>query len=694
MKIIFSLYLVFYAIFSFSGGIDKGYDALKMYNYFEAKNRFESNLKKDSVACSYGLAVIYFRKDNPFHDYKLAKSNFEVCIRNLPNYSPKDLNKLNKLGIDSVAIDTLKNALSAYFFHLARHEQDYQPFLNQFKWAQEYDSAVYLLDELFFEAAIEENSSESFLKFIGFYPESAFLAQAHKRYNRLLYLESTTRLTALSYVNFIRNHPESPFVDEAEDEIYKINTQDRSVQSYTFFIQNFPSNRNLFDAWRKLSKAYLFSFTEERYNSFKQDFPDYPFMGELEVELSLSRIVYLPYLKYEKWGFIDTLGFVRVPVEYESVEKFKEGYSVVKMEDKFGAINKKGDLVIPMIYDEFYDFHEGLAIVSIEGLYGMVNRAGELVLQIEYEDISEMVEGLAKAEKDGLYGFYDQNGFERIESIYEEAENFNKGKSIVSLNGKYGVIDKYGVVLIDFKYDDLIYYTETLLAAETENGWGIISFEKDTILDFEMDLIRPLYNGYGYFEYENKFGFLNENGRIYIEATFDVFADDKQLCYFKNGHALVKNQGKFGLINEKGKKVIPSIFNGIGYFNDLIPIKKEDKWGYCDEKANRKIDYKYDYASNFMNLVAIVELDSKIGMINKKGDFILNPEFEEITILDSNYVKVKKNEKYGLYSQTGTQIIPIENDELNFYSNVLIAVINAGELNYFNLKSNAYIEIE
>ena len=68
------------------GRIERGYDALRIYNYFKAKSIFEKSLKKDASAAASGLATIYFRKDNPFHSldsaYRYisrAKETFEVC---------------------------------------------------------------------------------------------------------------------------------------------------------------------------------------------------------------------------------------------------------------------------------------------------------------------------------------------------------------------------------------------------------------------------------------------------------------------------------------------------------------------------------------------------------------------------------------------------------------------------------------
>ena len=55
-----------------AGKISKAYEALKSYNYFEAKRLFDKSLKKETAPAAYGLSNIYFRQDNPFFNIDSA----------------------------------------------------------------------------------------------------------------------------------------------------------------------------------------------------------------------------------------------------------------------------------------------------------------------------------------------------------------------------------------------------------------------------------------------------------------------------------------------------------------------------------------------------------------------------------------------------------------------------------------------
>ena len=57
--------------------IDKGFAALNEYDYFKAKKVFYTCAIKYRKLADFGLATIYYRKDNPFHNIDSAYA----CIK-------------------------------------------------------------------------------------------------------------------------------------------------------------------------------------------------------------------------------------------------------------------------------------------------------------------------------------------------------------------------------------------------------------------------------------------------------------------------------------------------------------------------------------------------------------------------------------------------------------------------------------
>ena len=88
-----------------AGGLDKGFDALSIHDYFKAKTLFYKALKKDSAAATYGLSVIYSRDNNPFYSLDSALLYIKLSASTFANIvSDKQKEKYGALKVDSISI--------------------------------------------------------------------------------------------------------------------------------------------------------------------------------------------------------------------------------------------------------------------------------------------------------------------------------------------------------------------------------------------------------------------------------------------------------------------------------------------------------------------------------------------------------------------------------------------------------------
>lgn len=66
----------------------------------------------------------------------------------------------------------------------------------------------------------------------------------------------------------------------------------------------------------------------------------------------------------------------------------------------------------------------------------------------------------------------------------------------------------------------------------------------------------------------------------------------------------------------------------------LACVKSGDKWGYIDRKDNFVINPQYDIATFFYDEYAVVMNNKKVGAIDHKGKTVLNTEFDAIRVGD------------------------------------------------------------
>lgn len=151
--------------------------------------------------------------------------------------------------------------------------------------------------------------------------------------------------------------------------------------------------------------------------------------------------------------------FNEIANDYDLIDVFHEGMSLVTKNGKDGFINTKGEEVIPCEYCFAVPFSEGLAVVGKEGEgQGYIDRTGKIAIPCQYTHATSFSEGLAYVMKhDGQELFIDRNGREVIRMKYsavhftdrDQNAGFHEGLALIKKDGKLGFMDKFGGTTFD-----------------------------------------------------------------------------------------------------------------------------------------------------------------------------------------------------------------------------------------------------
>ncbi|MEX1003244.1 MAG: WG repeat-containing protein [Crocinitomicaceae bacterium] len=696
------LFLILVLLCSFSttaGKLSRAFDALEVYNYFEAKRLFEKSLKKHAVPASYGLSIIYARNDNPFSNLDSALSKIRYAAENYEALKEKQKLKYDsKYGIDSLSIIKQRDKISKLYFERAKFvnsEYAFQDFIDKTPWSDLSDSAIYYRDKVAFENAVDLGGAKDYKAFLEKYPTSVFTEKAEDKYQEMLYVENTYKNNFIDYINFVKNYPNSPFREKAEDRIYEIATETGSVEAFRSFIIEYPANRNIDKAWKHLYNAKLQKgYSAEKIKAFKNEYPDYPYQAKLQKEYSRADKVFYPFKANGKWGFIDRTGEVLVDAKFEAVEAFEEGLAVVKSGGQYGYLNKLGEVVIATKFDDALPFQEGRAVIDVGGLLGMIDRNGDFVVDPNYEDLGNLSDGLAYFLKDSLYGYFDEKGKIRLKPQYTEAYDFDNMRAIVSKNDYYGLIDAYGTSIMAFKYEVLYPFWDSMYIVQLNDHRGVMNMSGDTIIPFEYDYIGALVNGKALLEKEGKFNYVLEDGQFLLNEWVKTYPEYRQLALFKNGYAKIQFENGFNLMDTTGKKLFKREYEDVGSFSDKIAVKKEGQWGYVNLKGAKVLDFQFSYAFSFYQNTAIVKRDPFYGLIDEKGDFIISPYQEEMRYINDSILICKQLGKYGLLHRNGDTLLNYQYINIEPIDHLVVKVEEGGELFYFDLKRLEFIRRE
>ncbi len=89
-------------------------------------------------------------------------------------------------------------------------------------------------------------------------------------------------------------------------------------------------------------------------------------------------------------------------------------------------------------------------------------------------------------------------------------------------------------------------------------------------------------------------------------------------------------------------------------------FEENRKWGFKDENGDKIIAAKFDDAGDFINERAIVSVKGKKGIIDTKGNYILEPTYEYIEDEMQGYFKLETHNRVGFANRDGQVVIPLQ----------------------------------
>ena len=704
-----ALLFFFLPLSIYAGPLEKGFDALKVFDYFSAKELFEKSMKNSPSGASYGLSIIFYRNDNPFHNIDSAYKYILLSEKKYKSSDTKEKEDLLKLSINQSAIDDHKEKISQVAFEKTKQEytvKSFNLFIKNFSYSSLKEEALKLRSKLAFETAKKINTSQSYKDFIAAYPGTDEISEAQQLYELTLFNSVAKSNTLEAYELFVKEYPTNAHIQQAEDSIFALSTPNETIGEYHDFIKKYPGNHNTTKAWKIIYTLSTLDFAPSTIANFISDYPDYPHSSRIKTDIEKARTSLFLIQQEKKYGYIDSLGTIHIPCTYDWADIFFNGVATVMLAGKTGYINKTGNIIIPLLYDEANAFHNGLAVVKKNGKFGLLHQTGKEVLPFQFDDIS-YDENASKTKiirtlKQGKYSYYNLKGEFLFEKEFEKAGDFSSGRAYFVQGGKYGFINKQGEIIIPASYDWAENFRNGIarvkispptdsLRKETkgkESGgflFGLIDTSGKVLLPCEYTNIHSFSEELVLISKDRKFGFANASGNIVVPIKFDYSIEMSAENGFQNGLAKVEQNKKRGLIDKTGKFIVPCEYNDIRNFSEDLCAVKKGKWGFIDKTKKQKINFQFESARDFSEGLARVKIKNKIGFINQQGAFIIPADYTDATDFNKGVTIVTCDEKKGILDLTGNFLIPCEMDKIEIKESGMFKLEKNGKSAYYNL---------
>ena len=248
---------------------------------------------------------------------------------------------------------------------------------------------------------------------------------------------------------------------------------------------------------------------------------------------------------------------------------------------------------------------------------------------------------------------------------YSLGLDYSEGLIVVKKKGRYGYADKKGEIVIPLKFTFAERFSEGLAFIQLNGKYGFINKNGDVVF----------YTNYQSVEYFFKNGItsVRNNYKMYIDTTGRVLSDSEEKSYLA--------------------EIELEEFNSKGPYSRYNIYK--DKYGFVNLKGEYVIEPKYDDANSFSEGFARVKLNDKWGFINKAGELVIEPQFDDVDDFSNGLAIFKIGKNKGYIDKAGKIVLSnLKFDELCDFNRFNLACVSVNEkYGYIDKKGKIVIPI-
>lgn len=319
------------------------------------------------------------------------------------------------------------------------------------------------------------------------------------------------------------------------------------------------------------------------------------------------------------------------------------------------------------------------------GMYIMVNTKGSTVSERGFHRLGYLHSGLAWSvtSDSTLVGFVDAKGVYKIKPKYAVATDFSGGLAIAAEpKGLLEVIDTKGNVKFALPAD-------AYMAMAPLNGViAYITLQKMVkLMSIDGKPICPNLeiqdNNYlgcngKYLAYNTEMGNpeiirISDGKPILQSVTFDQI----EMVNSNREAFKICCDSKWGVINSDGKFIINPSYNAMIISGDMyMAITDDNKLCWYNSKGEMVIKPKYkEVSKNFgFDDYAIVSTNGKTWtVIDRAGEQLFTKRFDQIIRAIDNHFFVKKDSKWGIVNSKGEYTVDPQFEQVSAQSRVLLA---------------------
>lgn len=640
------------------------------YEKIEKKLNKENAINSESASLHSILGLYYLYSpikmnyDSSYHHFQVADSLWENGDSDKRATWEKSYVYLDSIvkwtkDVEQFAFDECLEMMK---------EEEFANYISRFPHSLFLPNAIETRDSLGFETAKKEHSYHSYEIFVRAYPNAKQANEAQEQYELLVYHSKTKDADERILAQFLREHPNNKYKIKVERQLYHLRIENRSISDYIQFIRDYP---NSIYADTAINHLWYFSVNKDSIIN------EYPNWGEKEY--------------YKEISSIDKQLF---PVEKEGEIVFLENDGTTFLAGNF--------IKASQVYNCNGTNGRYLEVTKKSGT-GWVDRKGKEVVACQYDKVTPLLEGLVIVEKNGKSGVYALNEGEWLPTIYDQVLRISNRLFGVRRKARWGIISIEGDVKFPIEAGQLIRVSDNMVLVMKKGRWANYKESDIHVGNIKTDDSFFKFEGYKLLKEQwyalsegGKWSIYSPNGKKWSnDELFDEINDssnetgwmvrkdtlwqlkgydmkvkiDSMLLpvQVKNRGIIAKWRGQWSAYLWDGHKISTLHSDTLSFINDNLDLLiKKDKNYKVQFNSGKSIGMKH-YSSWNITHVKVDSLDhtflsakskknKKYALLNENGTQVMTPQFSSLEVFSEGVVVAKYGTLQYLYTTNGKKI--------------------------------------
>ena len=408
----------------------------------------------------------------------------------------------------------------------------------------------------------------------------------------------------------------------------------------------------------------------------------------------------------QRWGAVDTDNKVVIPFEYDKISFYSFDYLLVDKNGNKGLYDESGKEVLSPKYDAVKPLSKYLFQVTVNRKVGVLSKSGKVILSSIYTSIVyDESKSTFIVSKNNKRAIFNNKGNELTPFDFDNISFYGDNYYLFKLGNKFAVSENIKS-LSELKFYDDVVKDGAIFHVRDNNKWGVLNSKCERIIKLKYESVKLSDDGkfilikkndkYAFADLEGdritkfifndplmffdnnvcwaivdqawyRFDFETQKGD-YLELTKVIDGINGYVRVIKNNYVELVDNNEVTLFNRKYQDIIP--------LNDtLFKVQFMRKWGVVNINDEVVIDLKFDQ----------IDFNTLHEKVDYNDDRFKTEEDEIISDIYADLFTVAQNQKFGVYSITGNEIVPIAYNKVdaNVY-NLMIRVKNKEGYNVYS----------